>query len=100
MEMRNVYISNKVTFDYKEPTCRDRLKLSADKELINMQSLPYVKIIDLLDVKMTVKGDDKEYNLDTLPHKYFKELYSFANHIVVEMFKDFSEQEEEAKKSE
>ena len=98
MEMRSTYTVNKVTFDYKEPTCRDRLKLSADKEIINMQSLPYEKIIDLLDVKMIV--DDKEYNLDTLPNQHFKELFKFANMIVVKTLQDFSEQEEEAKKSE
>lgn len=100
MEMRNAYISNKVTFDYKEPTCRDRLKLLSDKDILNMQWLPYEKIIDLLDVKMKIKGDDKEYNLDTLPRKYFKELQSFANFIVIETLKDYTEQEEEAKKSE
>lgn len=98
MEMRSTYTVNKVTFSYKEPTCRDRLKLSADKEILTMQSLPYEKIIDLLGVKMIV--DDKEYNLDTLPNQYFKELFKFANMIVVKTLQDFTAQEDEAKKSE
>lgn len=98
MEMRKTYTQSKITFDYKEPTCRDRLKLSSDKNLIDTTILPYEKIIDLLDVKMFV--DDKEYNLDTLPTKYFNDLFTFANFILLEMFKSYTEQEEEAKKSE
>lgn len=100
MEMRSTYTVNKVTFSYKEPTCRDRLKLLSDKDILNMQWLPYEKIIDLLDVKMKIENDEKEYNLDTLPRKYFKELQSFANFIVIETLKDYTEQEEEQKKSE
>lgn len=96
MELRNTYKSNKVIFDYKEPTCRDKLRLSAEKDVLIGNALPYEKIIDMLDVKMKV--DDKEYNLDTLPKGHFKDLLNFANYIVVEMFKDFVEQEEEIKK--
>lgn len=98
MEMRNNYKKNKVNFNYREPTCRDRLKLLSDKDILNMNWLPYEKIIDLLDVKMTIENDEKQYNLDTLPRKYFKELQFFANYIVIETLKDYTEQEEEAKK--
>lgn len=100
MEMRNNYKKNKVNFNYREPTCRDKLKLFSDKEILGMEWLPYEKIIDMLDVNMTIENDEKQYNLDTLPRKYFKELQSFANYIVIETLKDYTEQEEEAKKSE
>lgn len=96
MDIRNSYTSNKIVFDYKEPTCRDRLKLSAEKDVLVGNSLPYEKIIDMLDVK--IKVENQEYNIDTLPRQHFKDLLNFANYIVVEMFKDFVEQEKEEKK--